>query len=352
VRAAVYESFGGAIEIVDVNDPEPPTGGVVLKIEANGICRSDWHAWMGHDDTIELPHIPGHEMAGTIVARAHDVTSFDLGERVTVPFVLGCGDCRQCLSGNQQICDNEYQPGFTGWGAFAEYVALPYSESNLVRLPDELSFEAAAGLGCRFATAYRAVVETGAVTSGTTVAVWGCGGVGLSAVSIAAAMGAEVVAVDVDEKALDLATTLGAAHVVLSEPTADAVAGVEEVFRGGVEVSVDALGSKDTAVSSIRSLAKRGRHIQVGLMIGDSLNPEIPMSLLHGREIEMHGVHGMPSWLYPSMLEMIGAGRVSPGALVTETVDLEEGARHLMSMDTYPGNGFVVINRFSDDPQR
>jgi alcohol dehydrogenase len=351
VKAAVYTSFGGEIDIVDVSDPTPTQGGVVLGLGANGICRSDWHAWKGHDPTVALPQVPGHEMAGTIVAKASDVVDFKVGERVTVPFALGCGDCPQCLSGNQQICDNDYQPGFSGWGSFAEFVAVPYAAENLVRLPDEMSFESAASLGCRFATAYRAVVDKGAVTSGTTVAVWGCGGVGLSAVMIAAALGAEVVAIDVDAEALELAVRFGAAHVVQSDSTTDAVAAVQVLLKGGAEVSIDALGSNETAVSSIRCVAKRGRHIQIGLMIGDSADPVIPMWLLHGREIEMHGVHGMPSWQYPPMLEMIASGRVAPGKLVGNELTLKQGARHLMSMDTYPGNGLVVINRFSGDTE-
>lgn len=352
MKAALYTSFGGEIEVIDVPDPAPPPGGVVLKVEANGICRSDWHAWTGHDDSIALPHVPGHEMAGTIVALAEGVAGFRTGDRVTVPFVLGCGSCAECLSGNQQICDNEYQPGFSGWGAFAEFVPLPYAAGNLVGLPDGISFEAAAGLGCRFSTAFRAVVDKGAVREGTTVAVWGCGGVGLSAVMVAASLGATVVAVDIDPQALQMAEDLGAMEVVLSDPRSDPVAEVRELLNGGAEVSIDALGSTETATSSMRSLRKRGRHIQVGLMIGEAADPVIEMWQLHGREIEMYGVHGMQAWQYPTMLEMVRSGLLAPGALVTQTLDLEEGARHLMAMDTYPGRGFVVINSFSSGPNR
>jgi alcohol dehydrogenase len=348
VKSALFESFGGLIEIVEVPDPAPPYGGVVIEIAANGICRSDWHAWIGHDHSIALPHVPGHEMAGTIVSIAADVKDFEVGDRVTVPFVLGCGDCTECLSGNQQICDNQFQPGFSGWGAFAEFVALPYATGNLVKLPNDMSFEAAASLGCRFATAFRAVVDKGGVRDGTMVAVWGCGGVGLSAVMVAAALGATVVAVDIDPRALQLAADFGAAHTVLSDLRSDSVTAVQDLLGGGAEVSIDALGSTETATSSIRSLRKRGRHIQVGLMIGDAAEPVIPMWQLHGREIEMYGVHGMQAWQYPSMLEMIASGILAPEALVTETLDLEEGAQHLMAMEAYPGNGFVVINRFAD----
>ncbi len=347
MKAAVFEAFGGEINIVDVPDPEPVAGGVVVEVQANGICRSDWHAWVGHDPSVAVPHVPGHEMAGTIVAAGADVVGFEIGDRVTLPFVLGCGVCRECVSGNQQICDNQYQPGFSGWGSFAEYVALPYASNNLVRLPETMTFEAAAGLGCRFATAYRAVVDQGAVAEGAAVAVWGCGGVGLSAVMIASALGADVVAIDIDRRALDLARRFGAAHCVLSTSGSDDVRAVTELLDGGAEVSLDALGSTETAVSSIQCLRKRGRHVQIGLMIGEASHPVIPMWALHGKEIEMTGVHGMAAWQYQEMFGMIEQGVVSPAALVTDTVDLRRGAEHLQSMDRYPGNGFVVINSFA-----
>jgi len=347
VNAAVFESFGGAIEIIDVPDPELRTGGVILEIHANGICRSDWHAWMGHDPTVALPHVPGHEMAGSIVAKHHDVKGFEVGDRVTVPFVLGCGECRECLSGNQQLCDNQYQPGFSGFGGFAQFVALPYAAGNLVRLPHDMTFEAAAGLGCRFATAYRAVVDQGEVTEGSRVAIWGCGGVGLSAVMIAASLGARVVAVDIDRTALEIATELGASDVVLAHDDSDDADIVRELLDGGAQVSIDALGSIQTAASSILSLGKRGRHIQVGLMIGENSDPVVPLWKLHTDEITLRGVHGMPASGYQPMLEMISEGDVSPEALVTRTVTLAEGTEHLVAMDSFPGNGFVVINDFT-----
>jgi len=347
MRATVYETFGGAIEVVTVPDPSPPPGGVVLEVEANGVCRSDWHAWMGHDATIQLPHVPGHEMAGTIAAMADDVEGFAIGDRVTVPFVLGCGHCNECDSGNQQICDNQYQPGFTGWGAMAQYVALPYASGNLVRLPPEMSSEAAAGLGCRFSTAYRAVADIGAVINGSTLVVWGCGGVGLSCVAIGAALGAVVVAVDIDESALDLARSLGASFTVLSSPGSDAVGEVLNHLQGGADVSIDALGSAQTAVASWRCLRKRGRHIQVGLMIGEASNPGLPMDLIHSNEISIHGVHGMQAWQYQPMFDLIASGRVSPDELITDEVDLYRGAEYLASMGSFSGTGITIVNDFS-----
>ena len=167
-------------------DPAPAPDGVVIRVEANGICRSDWHGWMGHDSDIHLPHVPGHELAGVVEAVGQETRRWKTGDRVTVPFAVGCGNCPQCLSGNQHICDDYFQPGFTAWGSFAEYVAIPYADVNLVRVPEELDFVTAASLGCRFITSFRAVVGPGRAAPGEWVVVHGCGGVGLSAIMIAA----------------------------------------------------------------------------------------------------------------------------------------------------------------------
>ena len=204
MRAVVYDGFGEAPRVEAVADPEPPPHGVVVRVEASGLCRSDWHGWMGHDPDIRaFPHVPGHELAGVIEAVGPEVRDWAPGARVTVPFVCACGDCEQCAAGNEQICDRQRQPGFTHWGSFAEYVALDWADVNLVALPESVGFDAAAGLGCRFATAYRAVVQVGRAQPGEWVAVHGCGGVGLSAVMIAAGLGARVVALDVADGALD-----------------------------------------------------------------------------------------------------------------------------------------------------
>ena len=346
MRAAIFDSFGGPITIEHVDDPTPTTDGAVIQVGATGVCRSDWHGWAGHDPSISLPHVPGHEFSGTVVAVGADVERTRIGQQVTLPFVLGCGSCGTCRRGDQQVCENQYQPGFDGWGSFSEFVAVPYADGNLVPLPPDMTFAAAAGLGCRFATAFRAVVDQGAVVDGTRVAIWGCGGVGLSAVMIAAALGAEVWALDIDDEALRIATTFGAAHTI---DAADPDLAVREIRSGsgGVDVSLDALGSTQTAIASMRSLRRRGRHIQVGLMVGDDLAPPIPMWRLHALEIELYGSHGMQAWRYPDMLAMVTDGRLTPDRLVTETVDLSGGVAHLREMASFPGSGFVVIDDFA-----
>lgn len=346
MKAAVYEAFAQPLSIQTVPDPAPPPRGVVIQVKANGICRSDWHGWMGHDRDVTLPHVPGHEFAGVVVAVGKDVTRWQAGDRVTLPFVCGCGSCPQCACGNHQVCDYQFQPGFTHWGAFAEYVAVDYADVNLVRLPQELDFVTAASLGCRFATAFRAVVAQGQVKGGQWVAVYGCGGVGLSAIMIASALGANVAAVDITDEKLDFARSVGAAAVVNARQVEKVVTAVRDVTDGGAHVSIDALGSPQTCANSISSLRKRGKHVQVGLMLGEHRYAAVPMARVIALELEILGSHGMQAFAYDEMLAMIQAGRLQPQKLLGKRVTLAEGMRELEKMDSFRGVGVTVIDTF------
>lgn len=346
MKAIVYETFKGPLYLREVPSPTPEPHGVVVQIRATGLCLSDWHGWRGHDKDIVLPHVPGHELAGEIVAVGKDVRNFRTGDRVTVPFVGGCGRCPECQSGNQQVCDHQSQPGFTHWGSFAEYTRLDYADVNLVKLPEEISDETASILGCRFITAFRAVVEQGQTRGGQFVAVHGCGGVGLSALLIARALGAQVIAIDINEAALRLAHELGATAVVNSGLSADLVGEIREITGGGAHVSIDALGHPETCFNSIANLRKRGKHIQVGLMTGAHSHPRIPMDLVVARELEILGSHGMQAHKYPQMLEMISTGKLRPELLLNRTVSLEEAVELLPEMHTFKGSGVTVINSF------
>jgi alcohol dehydrogenase len=346
VRAAVFHEYGGSLAIEELEDPAPPPDGVVLQVGATGICRSDWHAWMGHDPDVAPPHVPGHELAGTVVAIGSGVRGVREGERVTVPFCLGCGRCPQCRAGETQICDDDYQPGFTGPGSFAQYVALPHAELNLVRLPEGLGFTEAAALGCRFMTAYAAVAVHGRPADGDWVAVHGCGGVGLSAVMIAVAEGARVAAVDIDPAKLALARELGA-EVALDARDRDAAAAVREATGGGAHVSLDALGSAATCAASVDSLRKRGRHVQVGLMVAGERSVPVPMGRVISHELSIAGVHGMALRHYPELLGAIAAGRLDPARLVGNTVALEQAGAELAAMGGFAQHGATVLTAFS-----
>jgi alcohol dehydrogenase len=335
VRAVVYEAFGQPPAIATVPDPVPSPHGAVLRVEATGLCRSDWHGWMGHDPDIRrFPHVPGHEMAGVVEAVGDRVTRWAPGDRVTVPFCCACGTCRQCAAGQHQICDRQSQPGFTHWGSFAELTAVDWADVNVVALPDELEFDAAAALGCRFATAYRAVLQVGRVRAGEWLAVHGCGGIGLSAVMIGAAAGARVVAVDVSEAALGRARDAGA------ELAVPAGADVRELTGGGAHVSLDAIGSEAACAASIAGLRKHGRHVQIGLLPEP---PRVPMDLVITRELELLGSHGMAAYAYPEMLALVEAGRLQPAGLVSSCIPLEQAPQALAAMSGGSPVGITVI---------
>jgi alcohol dehydrogenase len=344
MRAALYTEFQGPISIETLPDPLPEADGVVVKVEATGLCRSDWHGWMGHDPDIVLPHVPGHELAGTIVAVGSKVKRWRIGDRVTVPFVAGCGDCDPCISGNEQVCERQFQPGFTAWGSFAELVALRYADGNLVAVPEEISAVTAATLGCRFATAFRAVVDQGRVTADEWVAVHGCGGVGLAAIMIATAYGARVVAIDPNEQAREFARSLGALTLDDDPGETGMTAALKDATEGGPHLSLDAIGNGGVVATSIESLRPRGRHVQIGLL------PEnqtlIPMGTVIGRELEVLGTHGMQAHRYPEMMEMIINGHLEPGRLVTRTLSLLDISEALPEMGTMQSQGVTIVDRF------
>jgi alcohol dehydrogenase len=349
MRAVVMECIGGPLEVREVPDPAPPAGGVVVEVRATGLCRSDWHAWAGHDD-ITLPHVPGHELAGVVCAVGSGVSGWAVGDRVTVPFAEGCGRCAWCRSGNAQVCPDQKQPGFTHWGSFAEYVALYAADANLVALPPTVSFAAAASLGCRFATAYRALTGRARLAADEWVTVVGAGGVGLSAVMIAKALGARVIAVDRHAGALDVAKAVGADHVLVAgAPGAgearDVPARVLELTGGGSHVAVDAVGSEETCADSILSLRRRGRHVQVGLLPPvDGRPPRVPMGRVIGWELDLLGSHGMAAADYPGMLALIERGELRPHELIERIVGLDDAATLLPTFDSASPAGLTIID--------
>lgn len=344
MRAVVYDAFDAPLRVETVADPTPTADGVVVRVHATGLCRSDWHGWQGHDaDIVKFPHVPGHEFAGTIHAVGSAVTKWRVGDRVTVPFVCACGDCPSCARGDGQVCDVQTQPGFTHWGSFAELVAVHHADVNLIALPDEMSFATAAGLGCRFATAFRAIVDRGAVQSGHWVAVFGCGGVGLSAIMIARALGARPIAIDVSSDALTLAQSVGAEHMLDARIHGNLAATIHELTAGGADVTCDALGSAQTARDALASLRKNGRHVQVGLLAGVDANPALPLHLLIARELELVGSHGMAAHAYPRMLRMVADGELHPQRLITRRITLDEVPDALSQMVAAPFAGVTII---------
>lgn len=338
MRAIEYREYGEQPRVVDLPDPACPPDGAVVAVRATGVCRSDWHAWRGHDP-VPLPMVPGHEFAGVVARVGPLVTAFAVGDRVTAPFVNGCGRCQWCGTGQAQVCPEQTQPGFTHPGSFAEQVVVRAADFNLVRLPEAVDFVTAASLGCRFATAFHALTGQARLAAGEWLLVLGCGGVGLSAVLVARALGARVVAVDPSPASRDRASELGA-EVVLAAADPDAV---RRATDGGAHVSIDAVGSATTAAAGVRALRRRGRHVQVGLMLGAHAEAGLPWGPLVAHELEVVGSHGMAAADYPTMLALIGSGRLDPRLLVGRVVDLARAGAELAAMDApAPGAGMVV----------
>lgn len=345
MRAAVFEQYGGPMDIREVPGPECPRDGAIVAVRACGVCRSDHHAWTGADPGVTLPHVVGHELAGEVVEVGPECRQFVPGDRVTAPFVLSCGHCADCRAGAPTICDRQHVIGFTSWGAFAELTAIPWADFNLVRLPDGLGFVDAAGMGCRVTTAWRALTDRAQLEPGEWLVVHGVGGVGLSAVMLAAALGARVVAVDVSPQALGMALDLGANAVVDAGGVADVGDAVRDLTGGGADVSIDGLGIRATFENSLRSLRKLGRHVQVGMPVAD--HATVPLQLLelvYARQLALYGMRGLGAAGFSSLLDLVDARRIDPGALVGRRIPLSGVGAALAEMNGAPPPGITVID--------
>jgi D-arabinose 1-dehydrogenase-like Zn-dependent alcohol dehydrogenase len=342
MRAVVLDAVRAQPQVREVADPAVPPDGVVVRVMATGMCRSDWHAWAGHDDIV-FPHVPGHELAGVITQVGDDVGRWRAGDRVTVPFVCGCGRCEWCRAGEAQVCPHQQQPGFTHWGSFAEYVALHAADTNLLAIPEQVDFATAASLGCRFATAYRALVRRARVTEREWVTVVGAGGVGLSTVMIAHALGARLIVADRNPAALAAAAELGAEHLVPADGT-DLPAAVADLTGGGSHVAVDAVGTEQTCTDAILSLRRRGRHVQVGLLPPVHGHPRVPMARVIAWELDLLGSHGMAAVDYPDMMALIEEGSLQPQRLIRHTIGLDEAAALLPDLDRATVAGMTMVD--------
>ena len=345
MRAAHLIAYRQPLALTTLPDPAPPADGVVLRVLACGVCRSDWHAWSGADPDVALPMVPGHEYCGEVVAVGAQVTRWKTGDRVIAPFILACGRCGDCASGNQTICATQVVPGFTCDGAFAEMIAVAHADANLTALPEGMAPERAAGLGCRVTTAWQALVGRAGLKPGEWLAVFGGGGVGISALLLGRALGARVVVVDVVPEKLDYARALGADAVVnaAEEGSVDAV---REITGGGAHVSVEALGIETTTVAAMRALRKLGRMVQIGMPAGDHAQMQLPMDVLYSGQLSVHGTRGMPSWRYPSLLNLIAGGHVDLSPLVTRTISLSQASDELAAFDRPAPPGVAVITDF------
>lgn len=347
MRAARIAAWRAPLEICELPEPAPEAGAVVLKVLACGVCRSDWHAWCGADPDVSLPHVPGHEYCGEVVAVGAGVRRWKAGDRVIAPFILACGRCPDCAAGNQTICADQAVPGFTHQGAFAEYISVPYAEANLTALPEGMDPALAAGLGCRVTTAWHALTGRAGLEAGEWLAVFGGGGVGISALLLGRALGARVAVVDIAPDKLAFAQSLGADAVINAAQT-DAAEAVREITGGGADVAVEALGVEVTTVGALKSLRKLGRMVQVGMPAGDHASMAIPMDAVYSGQLAIYGTRGMPSWRYPSLLSLIAGGQVDLSPLVTRHIALSGASGELDAFDGVAPPGVAVITEFEN----
>ena len=350
MKAAVMEGIRKPLVVRDMPDPKCPSNGAIIKTAAEGICRSDWHLWSGDWTwvglTPQLPLVMGHEFCGVVEEVGPEVRSVKKGDRVLVPFSQGGCDptCDFCRAGSSNICSTPVTPGVTYWGGYGQYVGVPFVDKNLVKMPDAVGFLEGASMGCRFMTSYHGIVDRAQVRPGEWVAVHGCGGIGLAAVQIAAAIGANVIAVDLDGRKLEMAKTIGANHIVNAK-AGDPAKEIMEITRGGAHVSVDALGVAATCRNSINSLRKQGRHLQIGLTTqAEKGEVPVPIDRMVLMELQLVGTLGMQSNHYPGMLQMVEARKLNPKAMITGTVGLDGASQVLEEMTTFQNVGVTIID--------
>ncbi len=351
MKAAVVEEIGKPL-VVHSNwpDPECDSTDAVLRVEANGICRTDYHIWQGGWPWVGIatpvPIVLGHEYCGVLEEVGSAVQGFKKGDRVVVPFNHSCGVCEQCRAGHGNVCLDVRFPMFHYSGGYGRYAKVARAAINLVSLPELISFVDAAGMGCRFMTSWHGVVDQAKVKAGEWVAVFGCGGIGLAAVNIANALGANVIAVSRTPAKLDLAKELGA-ETTVNAAEGNAAEQIVELTRGGAHVSIDALGDEQTALPALFCLRTRGRHLRLGTSSKEQGgNISLPVDLIVFKEIEFIGSLGMQAGRYPAMLRMVESGKLQPGKLVQGTVSIDEASEVLESMGHSAPTGTRVINRW------
>jgi len=359
MKALQYEQFSGIIKLVEVPTPVLlSVHAALVQVKATGICRSDFHAYKGHLPKLtqkDLPFIPGHEFSGLVASVGTSVKLWKGGERVTTPFATACGNCMDCNTGCEHLCCLGSIIGIGTPGSFAEYVVVDHADVNLVRLPEEISFTEGAILGCRFATAYRAIVNFSGIGKADTktLAVFGCGGVGLSAIMIASALNANVIGIDISADKLSLATKCGASTVLdlsqfASNPNSQDSAVVEFVMKFtngvGADITIDALGNPNCVRQALMCLRRRGTHLQIGMTFEENgEKSQIPMNIVVRKELQIYGSYGMQARCYSDMLAFIVSKKLDLKLFIEKVISLEEGASLLMDMQSFRNVGINVI---------
>ena len=347
MRAALLVEYDSPLVVDSVDDPSPANDGVVIRVDACGVCRSDWHVWKGDwrwRMNPLLPHILGHEVAGEVVAAGKAVKTFRLGMKVTLPFHLNCGHCAWCESGQSNLCDTYTAIGFSVPGGFAELIGVPNADESVFALPGGVSPLDAAALGCRVTSAFHGIVDKAKLERGESLVVFGCGGLGLAAVQIGVALGAHVIAVDRNEAALVRAKGEGATPIKAEGDSPQLSEAIRQALGGGADVTVDALGSIHTMTPALESLKKGGRHLQLGLtgMEEKGFLPTAVDSIVK-RELTFLGSVGCPRPAFERLLTLVADGTLKPGRLISQRIGLGGVSAAFADMSDYRNTGFSIV---------
>lgn len=317
MRAVQLTEIGRPLVARDVDlDPLGPDD-VAVEIRAAGICHSDVHYRRGPRSVTRTPMTLGHEVAGIITAVGDEIDQARVGERVCLHYQTACTACTTCVAGFDQFCERGQMLGRSRPGGYADAIVVP--SRNAVVLPDSISFEHGAVMMCSSATSLHAL-RRARLTVGETVAVFGVGGLGMSAIQLARAMGATAVyAVDIDPRKLELAETFGAVAL-----EANASTGRDLARHPGIDVALDLVGAPDTMRACIDSLTIGGRAISVG--IADRPIEIVPFLDLAMREATLTGVSDHHLDDIHELLRLATAGSLDLDRVVTEQVPLEAAA--------------------------
>ena len=321
MKAVRLTHIGNPLEEQEIPKPAVGLQDVLVAVKAAGVCHSDVHYRAGASPTGPLPLTLGHEVAGTVAEVGAAVTGFQPGERVCLHYLVTCGHCRYCDSGREQFCIRGAMIGKHRDGGYAEFIAVP--ERSVFQLPEEIPFEHGAVLMCSSATSIHALSKA-RLKPGESVAVFGVGGLGISAVQLARAFGAaQVYAVDLQPNKLALAERFGA--IPVDAASSDPVAEIKRQTSGrGVDVALELIGLPQTMEQAFKSLAVQGRVAIAG--ITNRAFEVAPYTDLINREAEIIGVSDHLAQEIPQLLEWTRRGQLDLSAAVTETVSLEAGA--------------------------
>ena len=337
MRAAIFEGPGRPLAIREVDAPVPGPGEALVRVAACGLCHTDLH-YIDHGvpTAKRPPLILGHEISGVVSGLGPGTAGPLPGERVLVPSVLPCGECELCRTGRENICPNLRMPGNHIDGGFAEYLAVP--ARALVPLPPDLDLARSAVIADALTTPFHAVVRRGQVRSGDWVVVVGCGGVGINVVQFAAAMGANVIAVDLREDKRRMARELGACESLDPAGEGDLGRAVRKITGRGADVAFEVVGRPETVTLALSTLRRGGTLCVVGY--SDSTVP-LPLNRLMFFEYTILGSLGCRPVDYPRVVEMVRKGRVDLGKVVTNTLPLERIGEAIA--DLREGRGFRTL---------